>query len=142
MNCDSVRELFALSAAGALDAAGERLVAEHARECASCAAELASLGEIAGLLGGLPSQAPSPGLVLQTQLLVAAEADRREGARLALAAGALAWAIGIATWAAGRVIAGSSPVWIWSIWCAAVGTIGSGVAAALVSRRRAERRGL
>jgi predicted anti-sigma-YlaC factor YlaD len=141
VNCESVRDLLALSAAGALDAAGERRVAEHARECAPCAAELASLGEIAGLLGRLPAVPPSPGLVLQTQLLVAAEADRREGTRLAIAAVALAWAIAIATWAAGRAMVGPSPMWVWNIWCTAVAGIGSGVVALLVSRR-AERNSL
>ena len=36
---ESVRQLLALSAAGLLDSGEERLVREHARQCARCAAQ-------------------------------------------------------------------------------------------------------
>ena len=40
MNCESIRDLLALSAAGLLDASEARRVAEHVRECGACAADL------------------------------------------------------------------------------------------------------
>src|SRR5438552_6300195 len=98
MNCEQVHGLLALSAAGLLDAPEARRVAEHVLECAACAAELESLGDIAAALGLLPAPHPPAGLVYQTQLAIAAESDRRQGARLALAAGVLAWVIALATW--------------------------------------------
>src|SRR5258708_5946611 len=132
MNCESIRDLLALSAAGLLDPLDARRVGEHVRECATCAGELELLGDIAGTLGRLPAPAPPAGLVYRTQLAVAAEADRRQGARLAIAAGALAWGIALATWEAGRVLGVSDEIGIWTLWCAAAAGAGSLVVAALV----------
>jgi hypothetical protein len=81
---DSVRPLLAVSAAGLLDAAEERLVREHARDCADCAAELAALGELAAALAILPAPAPPPDLLARTQARIAADRDRREAQRLAV----------------------------------------------------------
>lgn len=44
---EDIRDLMALSAAGLLDAAGERRVLEHARECPECAARLEEIGALA-----------------------------------------------------------------------------------------------
>src|SRR5438874_1855924 len=117
MNCEQVRDLLALSAAGLLDPPEARRVAEHVRECAACAAELESLGDLAGALGRLPAPHPPAGLVYQTQLAIAAETDRRQGGRLALAAGVLAWIIALATWEVGSMVTGSNEIWIWTFWC-------------------------
>src|SRR2546423_15604574 len=140
MNCESIRDLLALSAAGLLDASEARRVAEHVRECGACAAELESLGDVAGALGSLPAPHPPAGLVYQTQLAVAVEADRRQGARLAVASGGLAWVIGLATWEVGSILAGSNAIWIWTFWCAAVAGAGLLAVAALVAQRTRRRR--
>src|SRR5438874_1413843 len=103
-------------AAGLLDASEARRVGEHVRDCVACAAELESLGDVAGALGSLPAPHPPAGLVYQTQLAVAVEADRRQGARMAVASGGLAWIIGMATWEVGRMFAAGHEIWIWTFW--------------------------
>jgi hypothetical protein len=135
MNCESTRDLLALSAAGLLDAAEARRVGEHVRHCVACAAELESLGDVAGALGSLPAPPPPAGLVYQTQLAVAVEADRRQGGRMAVASGGLAWVIALATWEVGSMFAGANEIWIWTFWCAAAAGAGSLAVAALVAQR-------
>jgi hypothetical protein len=135
MNCESIRDLLALSASGLLDASEARRVAEHVCDCVICAAELESLGDVAGALGGLPAPHPPAGLVYQTQLAVAIEADRRQGARMAVASGGLAWVIALATWEVGSMFAGGNAIWAWTFWCASVAGAGSLAVAALVAQR-------
>ena len=135
MNCEQVRDLLALSAAGLLDAPDARRVAEHVRECAACAADLESLGDVAVALGRLPAPHPPAGLVYQTQLAIAVETDRRQGARLALAAGVLAWVIALATWELGQMLTFGNEIWIWTFWCTAVASASSLAVAALVAQR-------
>jgi hypothetical protein len=77
-------EQLALSAAGLLDAAEERRVREHVRECADCAAELEALGDLAAALSILPAPAPPSDLLSRTHALVAADRDRREAQWLAI----------------------------------------------------------
>jgi hypothetical protein len=87
---DSVRPLLALSAAGLLDAAEERRVRDHERDCADCAAELAALGDLAAALAILPAPTAPPDLLVRTQIRVAADRERREAQRFALAGAACA----------------------------------------------------
>ena len=63
---ESVRELLALSAAGLLDPDEERLVREHARQCAACAAELDAYATLSAGLSALPSPQPPADLVRRT----------------------------------------------------------------------------
>ena len=79
---EPVRQLLALSAAGLLDAGEERLVREHARQCAACAAELEEFAALSAGLSALPVPQPPADLVRRTAALLAAEADRRAGRRL------------------------------------------------------------
>src|SRR5712671_4813477 len=125
MNCESIRDLLALSAAGLLEASEARRVAEHVRDCVACGAELESLGDVAGALGSLSAPHPPVGLVYQTQLAVAVEADRRQGARMAVASGGLAWVMALATWEVGSMFAAGGAIWIWTFWCAAAAGVGS-----------------
>jgi hypothetical protein len=81
---DKVRPLLPLSAAGLLDAADERRVRDHARQCADCAGELAALGDLAAALAILPVPMPPPDLLVRTQMRIAADRDRREAQRLAV----------------------------------------------------------
>jgi len=139
MTCESVRELLALSAAGLLDASEDRRVREHARECAGCAASLETLGGIAGALRRMSAPPPPAGLVYRTQMLAAAEADRRQGARLAIASGVLGSLLALATWQAGSALGWGEFLRFWALWSISAGAIGSAAVAALVTRRRAGR---
>jgi hypothetical protein len=141
MTCEIARGLLALSAAGLLDPPDQQPVALHVRECPACAAELEAFGAVASTLGRMPSPRPSAGLVYRTQVLLAIEADRRQGARLAIGAGVLGWLLLVAAWNVARLLGAQSVVWIWMLWCSAAAVTGAAAGAALMSRRRrAERR--
>ena len=58
---ESVRHLLALSAAGLLDAGEERLVREHASQCARCAAKLDAYATLSAGLSALPMPQPPVG---------------------------------------------------------------------------------
>ena len=139
---DEIQELLALSAAGVLDAAGERRVRAHAAECAECAGRLETLAELAAALGALPPPVMPPGLVLRTQARVeaelAAEGDRRQSLRLAAAAGVFAWVLAGAGWYAWSTLAGGG-VLAWLALFMIPAWIGGAAAALLGPRRRLER---
>jgi predicted anti-sigma-YlaC factor YlaD len=130
------RELLALSAAGLLDAAEERQVREHARECSECAAELEALGDLAAALAVLPAPAPPSDLLPRTQARVAADRDRREAQRLAIAAALCAATMTAAVCALAQSYFGPM------VWVAAtvIPTIPAAIVAAMLkSRSHAER---
>jgi len=136
MTHEDVRPLLALSAAGMLEAAEERRVRGHARECAECAMELEALGELAVELAILPSPAPSPDLLARTQAAVAADRDRREAQRLGVAAVVCALVI------AAAVCLQLQPIFGPMVWLAAAvapSVLGAGAAVMLVSHLRPER---
>jgi anti-sigma factor RsiW len=133
---DEVRPLLALSVAGMLDAADERRVREHTRECAECEAELAAFSDLAAELAILPSPAPSPDLLARTQMQLAADRDRREGQRLGVVAVGCALIIGSA------VCMQLQPIFGPMVWLAAAvvpSVLGAGAAVMLVSHLRPER---
>ena len=100
--CDAITGLLALSSAGLLDAAEERQLREHVRECAACAARLQSFAAMAQGLASMPSPPVPADLASRTQARMAAEltasADRRSGALLAIAAALIGWASWFAIW--------------------------------------------
>jgi hypothetical protein len=135
-----------------LDAAGERTVREHVRECAACAAQLEALAAISAGLSSLPTPAPAPDLVTRTQSLMAAEAaaiaDRRRSAMIAAAAGLFAWVMNLATWAVYQLLTGGitavlrpemSGLVAWLALSTLTACIVAPAAAALASRRHFER---
>jgi predicted anti-sigma-YlaC factor YlaD len=134
-----VRPLLALSAAGLLDAEGERHLREHTAECEECRAELEAFAEIAGVLEGLPTVAPAPDLLWRTQTLMAAEADRRQGVRLAAVAGIFGVVLLLAFAAGVHVLMGDSAVIAWVAWVFFPSVLGGGAALTLASRRQMER---
>jgi hypothetical protein len=76
-----------------------------------------------------PMPMAPPGLVYRTQLLLAAEADRRQSTRLAIAASLAAWVLVLASWQV-------APLWtLWSTVTAASGTALTG-ALVVQARRR------
>ncbi len=151
-SCESIAGLLALSAAGLLDAAEERLVRRHAGECVDCAAALESLGGIAAALAALPAPAPPADLSLRTQALVAAElaaaADRRLGGLLALAGAAIGSISWFALWDFYRVLTGGIAtalrlewpgLWAWLALSTLMAFVAAPVAAALLRAHRGER---
>lgn len=136
---EAVRDLLALSASGVLDAADERSVREHVRDCAECAARLEQLAMLAGDLAALPVPAIPPDLALRTQALMAAElaarAERRQGAVLAALAGGFGWGLALLTAYFFQLAAGGS-MWMWLAGHSAVALLGAAAAAALYQQQR------
>jgi predicted anti-sigma-YlaC factor YlaD len=136
---ERVRQLLALSAAGLLDAGEERLVREHARQCAACAAKLDDYATLAARLSALPCPLPLPDLLRRTNALVAAEVDRRQGAALAGATAVFACVFVLLTGQALRTLAGDSAALAWLGWALISSVLGAASAVVLASRRRLER---
>jgi predicted anti-sigma-YlaC factor YlaD len=136
---ESVRHLLALSAAGLLDAAEERLVREHARQCARCAAKLDDYATLSAGLSALPCPLPLPDLLRRTNSVVAAELDRRQGAALAGGAAVFALAFVLVIGLTLRIVGGDTAALWWLVWVAVSSVFGAASALALASRRRLER---
>ncbi len=144
---ETTRQLLALSAAGLLDAADERRVREHVRECAECAAALDDLAAVAADLGRLPAPIAPPHLLARTEARVAAELAARSGLRhgalLAVAAGLFAWMSALGTWGLYRFLTGSADWLAWLVLTTVPAYMAAGaVAAMFASRRRLERSAL
>ena len=137
---ESVRQLLALSAAGLLDAGEERLVREHVRQCARCAAKLDDYATLSAGLSALPCPLPLADLLRRTNSLVAAEVDRRQGAALAGAAAIFALAFVLLIGQTLRMVAGDSAALAWLVWAVISSMLGTASAIVLASRRRLERR--
>jgi predicted anti-sigma-YlaC factor YlaD len=130
---DTVRPLLALSAAGLLDPDGERRVREHTAACEACRAELEGFAQLTEALGAMPAAPPPPDLLARTHTLIAAEADRREGTRLAAAAAISAAVLVL-------YLAAVLPLYAWFAWTLIPSVMGGAAAIILASyRRRLER---
>ena len=138
-NHETVRELLALSAAGLLEAGEERLVREHARKCAACAAELAEFGSLTAGLGALPVPEPPAGLVARTVVRLAAEADRRQGFAMAGWTAVFACVFVVVVGQTLRLLAGGSAALTWLAWALVSSVLGGTSVLVLLSRRRPER---
>ena len=136
---ESVRQLLALSAAGLLDAGEERLVREHAHECAACAAELDEFAALSAGLSALPAPQPPAYLLARTAMLLAAEADRRQGAAFAAGVSIFALVFVLVIGQTLRITAGYSAALVWLIWAVITSILGAASALVLASRRRPER---
>jgi predicted anti-sigma-YlaC factor YlaD len=136
---ESVRHLLALSAAGLLDAGEERLVREHARQCAACAAELDEFAALTAGLSALPVPQPPAYLLARTSALLAAELDRRQGAAFAGAAAVFALVFVLLIGQTLRTLAGDSAAVVWLGWASITSVLGAASALVLASRRRIER---
>ena len=136
---EQVRQLLALSAAGLLDADEERLVSEHARQCTACAAELDEFAALSAGLSALPVPQPPADLVQRTSALMAAEADRRQGAIFAGGAAIFACAFVLIVGQAVRIMVSDSAALTWLLWSSLSSVLGAASALMLASRRRLER---
>jgi anti-sigma factor RsiW len=136
---ESVRQLLALSAAGLLDAGEERLVREHAHQCAACAAELDEFAALSAGLSALPAPQPPAYLLARTTVLLAAEADRRQGAVFAAGVSIFALVFVLVIGQTLRITAGYPAALVWLIWAVITSILGAASALVLASRRRPER---
>jgi hypothetical protein len=136
---ESVRQLLALSAAGLLDAGEERLVREHAHQCARCAAKLDDYATLSAGLSALPCPLPLADLLRRTNSLVAAEVDRRQGAAFASAAAIFALVFVLLIGQTLRVVAGDTAALAWLLWAVISSVLGAASALVLASHRRFER---
>jgi predicted anti-sigma-YlaC factor YlaD len=136
---EAVRQLLALSAAGLLDATEERLVREHAHECAACAAELDEFAALSAGLRELPALQPPAYLLARTTALMAAEADRRQGAVLAGGTAIFALLFVLLLGQTLRIVAGDTIALVWLVWASISSVLGAVSALVLAPRRRLER---
>ena len=136
---ETVRQLLALSAAGLLDAAEERLVREHAHRCAACAAELDEFAGLSAGLSALPAPPPPAYLLAHTTALLAAEADCRQGAAFAGGAAIFALVLVLLIGQTLRMVAGDAAALAWLLWAVISSVFGAASALVLASRRRLER---
>ena len=136
---ESVRHLLALSAAGLLDAGEERLVREHASQCARCAAKLDAYATLSAGLSALPCPLPLADLLRRTNTLVAAEVDRRQGAAFAGAAAIFACVFVLLIGETLRMLAGDPAALAWFLWALVSSVLGAASALVLAARRRLER---
>jgi len=101
-----IRSLLALAAAGALEPDEQAKLNVHLRGCAECAAQFASLSNLATALGKLPPARPSLGLAARTQARVAAEmaerVERRHHQLLLALLICFGWVLSLATLFLGR----------------------------------------
>jgi anti-sigma factor RsiW len=99
---DDIRDLLSLAAAGALDAAEQRQVEEHLRQCAGCRAELEFWQRLTGSLEALPTPQAPVGLVERTrrqlEAKVSVQAERRSKRALLVWLTLLGWATTLLTW--------------------------------------------
>ena len=111
---ESIREMLALAPGGALDAAEQRRVDEHARECAACRRELEIWSGYAQGLRQLPQPGVPPQLLERTRARVwqerAAAADRRWDEIMLGALALFAWTVGLTVWFVARIFTGGALV--------------------------------
>jgi anti-sigma factor RsiW len=136
---ESVRALLALSAAGLLDPDEERLVREHACQCVECAAELEAYASLSAGLSSMPAPQPPAYLVSRTTALVAAEADRRQGAVFAGGAAVFACVFVLLVGQMLRTMVSEDAALVWLVWASISSVLGAACALVLASRRRLER---
>ena len=148
-----IRELLALFAAGALDAADESRVVLHLASCAECSAELERWQQISGGLRRLPTPQPSAALferarVMATEQLMQQAARKRTRAMFILLI-TFAWMVTLAGWPIFRFATGGflslldihfRQLWLLFVFFSAATWLAGGSAAVLLSLRRQQER--
>jgi anti-sigma factor RsiW len=149
---EEIRDLLTLAAAGALDAAGQRRVEDHLRECQGCRAELESWQRLTGALKDTPTPQAPVGLVERTRRRMERQAVARAAQRrhrlLLVWLTVFAWATTLLTWPLLRLLGGSLDLsWtglsLTEVWVAyvVVSWMISIVAAGLLGRRHQQQGG-
>jgi anti-sigma factor RsiW len=108
---EEIRDLLILAAAGALDAAGQRRVEDHLRQCPGCRAEFQSWQRLTGALQEMPTPQAPLGLVERTRRRMerqaAARVAQRRNRLLLVWLTVFAWATTLLTWPLLRLLGGS-----------------------------------
>ena len=150
---ESMGELLALAAAGALDIREQRLLEEHARECPGCRRELEIWSGYAQGLRRLPQPAVPAQLMERTRTRWvqehAAAADRRWDELMLGALALFAWTVGLTFWFVARIVTGGELVIMganlvrfgtWTAGSTVLVWLTAAVAAVALGRRRRELR--
>jgi anti-sigma factor RsiW len=151
---ESIRELLALAAAGALDESEQRTLDRHLASCPACSAELDAWRGLAVSLKRLPTPQAPPMLVERTRSRVALElaavAERRKSHWVMAFLVLFSWTVTLVTWPVVRLLSGGilswfdlsfSQTWFGLAGYTALGWLTAGVAGAVLGlRRRRERR--
>ena len=105
---DAIRELLALSVAGALDAAEEARIAAHIRLCPDCALNLSRWQQVQSDLRRIPTPQAPAALVSRTislaQSRLTQEADRRTERRIVIFVVIFSWAFVAASWPVAQLL--------------------------------------
>jgi len=150
---ESVRELLALAASGALDIGEQRRLEEHARECPACRRELEIWSGYSQSLRRLPQPAVPAQLMERTRTRWvqehAAAADRRWDELMLGALALFAWTVGLTFWFVARIVTGGELVIMganlvrfgtWTAGSTVLVWLTAAVAAVALGRRRRELR--
>jgi anti-sigma factor RsiW len=105
-----IRELLALAAAEALEPNEDRLVSEHMRSCADCAAQLEQWRLLAGGLRRLPTPQPR-GLVVEraramAQIRLAEHVEHKWNRAVMFGLITFAWVLTLMSWPVVRFVSG------------------------------------
>ena len=132
---DTLRDLLALAAAGALTPAEEQRVAEHVRSCIACSNELEAWRPIASELRRLPTPQPSPWLaqatVTRAKAALAEQAEHEWNRRVLIAVVAFSWLLTMASWPVWRVV--TDRPWVGFAAFTALGWFLGGIAAVMLA---------
>ncbi len=146
---ESIRELLALAAAGALEENDQRELDQHLATCSACSAELDTWHGLAASLKRLPTpQAPAL-LVERTRSRVALEmaamAERRSSHLVMAFLVLFSWTVTLVTWPIVRLLTGGilswfdlsfNQTWFGLAAYTALGWLTAGVAGAVLGLRR------
>jgi len=109
---DAMRELLALAAAGALDAAEQRRLDQHAAACPDCRRELETWSIYAQSLQWLPQPSVPAQLVERTRARILQErataADSRWDELMLAGLALFAWTVGLTIWLVLRLFTGGA----------------------------------
>ena len=150
---ESMKELLALAAAGALDGEPQRRLDEHVRDCPLCRRELEIWSAYSQGLRRLP-QPPAPGQLMErTRARVLQErataAERRWNDLMLGALALFAWTVGLSFWFLLRIFTGGELVimganlvrlGIWSALSTVLVWLTAAAAALALGKRRRELR--
>lgn len=149
------RELAALAAAGALDAAEEKELMTHAANCASCASALEGWRELGSALRRIPTPHAPAEVVARVQVQLHAwalqQTERRHNFRVMAWLIMFGWTTTVAAWPVVRLMMNGAASWLdfhfvheWYglVGFTAISWVGAGVAAAVLGFRHRQERTL
>ncbi|MFZ0736410.1 MAG: zf-HC2 domain-containing protein [Candidatus Acidiferrales bacterium] len=153
-DCDKIRELLSLAAAGVLEPEEESRISQHLRTCNSCAAELENWQQLARGLRRLPTPQPPANVVerarVAAEIRFSEEAEQRWNRNVLAFLIAFAWTVTVLSWPVFRILSGGLESWfttrLTQTWYAfagltALGWLAGGIAAMILAwHQRRERR--